>query len=51
MTSLVAIDRQKVATLALDCRRLPLARVVACAGQFDFDDIGAKVAQEHRTRR
>src|SRR5438128_7513803 len=48
--SLVPVHGEEIGRLASYEWRPPLARVVA-RGRFDFDDVGAKVAKQHRAVR
>jgi hypothetical protein len=49
--ALSAIDAHEVDALAVHERRAVGAGVVAFVGVFDFDDVGAEVAQQHRAIR
>ena len=49
--ALVAVDRQEIGGFGADERRPPLAGVVAAAGHFDFDDVGAVVAEHQGAER
>ena len=45
--ALAAIDAEKIRAPVADERRPP-PRIVALRGLFDFDDVGAHVAEQHR---
>ena len=49
--ALVAICGEKIGGFAANERRPPRPRLIAGAGALDLDDIGAKVAKQHRAIR
>ncbi|MNC86855.1 hypothetical protein D3C83_25410 [compost metagenome] len=49
--ALVAVDAEKISRLAVHEGRSPGARVVARAGRFDLDHVGAHVAQHLPAQR
>ena len=45
----LVLDGRVVGTVAVRITRAPRPRLLALAGTFDFDHVGAKVTEQHRT--